>query len=132
MLGCPTEPARETWAAEERFQFGGMLWQQDTDVIHVVYGNGTYQWMPDQWEEGDPEYPCPEEGPAPAGSVMPKRGFGWHWCNTPGVRAGLGWALEDEQGYQAMWQTFEHGHLLPNRQGVLFAFYSDGSWETIG
>ena len=109
-----------------------MLWQQDTAVIHSVYGNGTYQFLLDQWEEGDPEYLCPDQGPPPAGLVMPKRGFGWHWCNTPGVQAGLGWALEEEMGYQAVWQDFAQGHVLHNRQDVLFVFFDDGTWETIG
>jgi hypothetical protein len=131
-LGCPVEPASETWAAEQRFQFGGMLWQQDLDVIHIVYGNGTYQFVADQWEEGDPDYLCPEQGPAPTGLVMPKRGFGWHWCATLAVRAGLGWALEEEQGYQATWQDFERGHSRINRENVLFVFFDDGRWDTLG
>ena len=131
-LGCPIETARETWAAEQRFQFGGMLWQQDPDVIHIVYGNGTYQFVSDQWEEGAPDYLCSEQGPPPVGLVMPKRGFGWHWCNAPAVQAGLGWALEEEQGYQAVWQAFERGHLLQNRDAVLFVFFDDGTWGTIG
>jgi len=131
-LGCPIEPVRETWAAEQRFQFGGMLWQQDLNVIHIVYGNGTYELVVDQWEEGDPDYLCPEQGPAPTGLVMPKRGFGWHWCAAPAVRAGLGWALEEEQGYQATWQDFERGHLQLNRENVLFVFFDDGTWDTVG
>jgi hypothetical protein len=109
-----------------------MLWQQDVDEIYVVYGNGTYQVVPDEWEEGDPESSCPEQGPPPAGLVMPKRGFGWHWCNTPAVRPSLGWALEEEKGYQAVWQNFEWGRVLNNREDVLFIFYTDGKWDTIG
>lgn len=131
-LGCPVEPARETWTAEQRFQLGGMFWQEDTDVIHMLYSDGTYQFVPDQWEEGDPEYTCPEDGPPPAGLFMPQRGFGWHWCNTPGVQGRLGWALEEEKGYQAVWQNFEHGHVLHNRQDVLFVLYDDVTWDTIG
>jgi hypothetical protein len=65
------------------------------------------------------------------GLFKAKRGFGWHWCKTPGVQVGLGWALEEERGYQTTWQNFEHGHVLHNRQDVLIVFFDEGAWESI-
>lgn len=130
-LGCPIAAARETWAADQRFQLGRTFWQQDTDEIHIVYDSGSFEVLPDQYEDGDPEYTCPEQGPPPDGLVMPKRGFGWHWCNTPGVRDGLGWALHEEIGYSAVWQEFERGHVLQGRLNGIFVFHDDGTWDYI-
>lgn len=130
-LGCPAGERKQTWAAEERFQLGRMFWQQDTGEIHITYDDGAFQVEPDQYHEGDPEYACPEAGPPPASLVMPRRGFGWHWCNTAGVRDALGWALEEEMGYDTVWQEFEHGHALQSRLDHIFIFYDDGTWDYI-
>jgi hypothetical protein len=119
------------WAAEQRFQLGRMFWQQDKGIIHFVYDTGAYQTAPNRWEENDPEQPCPEQGPPPASLVMPKRGFGWHWCYTPGVREKLGWALDEEMGYEAVWQTFEDGHVFQSRLNEIFVFYDNGTWNYI-
>ena len=131
-LGCPTGERQQTWAAEERFQHGRMFWQQDTDMIHILYDDtGTFQMEPDQYVEGDPEDACPEVGDAPAGLFKPVRGFNWQWCNTTGVQDALGWALEGENGYDAVWQEFEHGHVLTSRANHIFVFYEDGTWDYI-
>ncbi|MDY7078631.1 MAG: hypothetical protein SXV54_17080 [Chloroflexota bacterium] len=130
-LGCPVIARQQTWAAEARFQKGRMSWQQDTGMIHILYDAGSFQVEPDQYAEGDPEDACPEVGDAPEGLFKPVRGFNWHWCHTAGVRAGLGWALADEIGYDAVWQDFEHGHVLQSRGNHIFAFYGDGTWDYI-
>lgn len=131
-LGCPSGEPRTTWAGEQAFQLGRMFWQEDTGKIHILYyDSGAFQVEPDQYEEGDPEFSCPEEGPPPKTLVMPKRGFGWQWCNTPGVREGLGWALEKEIGYHAVWQKFEHGHVLQSHLNEIYVFYEDGTWDYI-
>jgi hypothetical protein len=130
-LGCPTGKRQQTWAAEQRFQFGRMFWQEDRDIIHIVYDSGTFQIEPDEYVEGGPEYDCPEVGPPPASLVMPKRGFGWQWCNTAGVRDALGWALAEEMGYEAVEQEFERGHVFQNRTKHLFIYYDDGTWDYV-
>ncbi len=130
-LGCPIDPAQQTWAAEQRFQLGRMFWQEDTGEIHLVYDDETYQIEPNQYQESSAQYPCPEEGPPPPSLEMPKRGFGWHWCNTPNVQEKIGWALEEEIGYEAAWQTFENGHALSSHLNHVFIFYNDGTWDYI-
>lgn len=130
-LGCPTGELRWTGAPEEPFQHGRMFWQQDTDLIHILYDDGTYQVAEDMYIEGDPEDACPEVGDAPAGLFKPVRGFNWQWCNTTGVRDALGWALQEEMGYGAMWLEFEHGHVLQSHANHVFIFYDDGSWDYI-
>lgn len=128
-LGCPTDEGQQVWTAEARFQHGRMFWQQDTGAIHILYDDtGTFQVEPDQYAEGDPEDACPEVGNAPAGLFKPVRGFNWHWCNTDGVRTGLGWAVAEEAGYSTVWQTFEHGYALQSLTKHIFVFYDDGTW----
>ncbi|MFQ6100498.1 MAG: extracellular solute-binding protein [Anaerolineae bacterium] len=130
-LGCPIGEPLETWAAEEQFQNGRMFWQEDTLQIHIVYDIGTFQIEPDRYVEGDPEDACPDVGEAPEGLIKPVRGFNWHWCNTPGVRDALGWALEREMGYDAVWQELEHGHVLQSRLNDIFIFRDDGTWDYV-
>jgi hypothetical protein len=130
-LGCPTGWRRQTWMAEERFQYGRMFWQQDTDVIHVLYNSGAFQLTPDMYFEGDPEDACPTSGNAPAGLFKPRRGFNRRWCNIASANYLLGWATEEEVGYDGVWQDFTHGHVLLNRFGQVFVFYDDGTWEQL-
>lgn len=130
-LGCPAAERQRTWAAEERFEHGRMFWQQDTDMIHILYDDGIFQIEPDQYVEGGPEDTCPEVGDAPAGLFKPVRGFNWQWCNTAGVRDALGWALEGEAGYEAVWQEFEHGHAFRSYAEHIFVFYDDDTWDYI-
>jgi hypothetical protein len=128
-LGCPTSLRRQTWTAEERFQYGRMFWQQDTDMIHVLYGSsGTFQLTPNMYFEGDPEDACPTAGNAPAGLFKPRRGFNRQWCNIASAKYLLGWAVEEEVGYNTVWQRFEHGHVLLNHLDQMFVFYDDGTW----
>ncbi len=131
-LGCPAGERQQTWAAEECFQHGRMFWQQDTGMIYILYdGTGTFQIEPDQYVEGDPEDACPEVGDVPAGLSKPVRGFNRQWCSTAGVRDGLGWALEEEAGYDAVWQEFDHGYVLQSRANHVFIFHDDETWDYI-
>jgi hypothetical protein len=136
-LGCPIAERRQTRIVEESFQCGRMFWQQDTDVIHILYDGSvvpparTFRMVPDSYIEDDPEDACPEVGEAPEGLFKPVRGFNWQWCNIGGVRYGLGWALEEEVGCDAVWQEFEHGHVLQNRAAHIFIFYDDRTWHYI-
>jgi hypothetical protein len=110
-----------------------MFWLQYPDTIHVLYdNNGTFQTMPDLYDGSDPDVDaCPEVGSAPQGLFKPVRGFNRTWCNVTGVRYALGWALETEVGYDAVWQQFKHGHVLQSRADHIFVFYDDGTWGYI-
>jgi hypothetical protein len=131
-LGCPTGERQPTWAAEQSFQHGRMFWQADTDLVSILFdANGTFWAEPDRYVDGDPEDICPDAGGAPEGLFKPVRGFNWHWCNTPNVRASLGWALGQETGYDALWQPFESGYVLQGRANHLFVFYANGTWGYI-
>lgn len=131
-LGCPTAGEQMTWAAEQAFQHGRMFWLEETDAVYILHiSDRTFQTGPDPYVEGDPEDACPEVGGAPAGLFKPVRGFNRQWCNVPGVRDGLGWALEREVGYDAPWQQFERGQVLQSRANHVFVLYEDGTWGYI-
>ena len=131
-LGCAITAQQQIWTAEQVFQHGRMLWKEDRDEAFILYNDdGTYQLEDDPYIEGDPEDACPEVGGAPEGLFKPVRGFNRQWCNAPGVRDKLGWALEKEAGHDATWQTFEQGLVLLNRANHIFVLYKDGTWEYV-
>ncbi|MFH1086124.1 MAG: PA14 domain-containing protein, partial [Chloroflexota bacterium] len=79
-LGCPTEAEKGTWAADEPFQGGLMLWRQDALQVYVLYNNGTWQAFADTWTSAEPETD-PGIVP-PTGFYQPRRGFGKVWRNN--------------------------------------------------
>ncbi len=107
---CPAYTASSTWAAEQYFERGRMMWLQEVrdesvvqrSLILVFYNDGRYEQYNDTWTEGDPEKD-PTITP-PEGLFQPVRGFGKVWREQPGVRDGLGWAKAPEQGFQTKWQ----------------------------
>jgi hypothetical protein len=61
--------------------------------------------------------------------LQPRRGFGLVWCVEEGVKEGLGWALDEEQGYTNEWQTFERGEMIISGAAqVIYALFADGSF----
>ena len=75
------------------------------------------------------DYAC--QAAAPAGRLLPKRGFGLVWCKDTGVKEGLGWATAEEAGSTAEWQVFQGGEMwLLSGQSALYALYADGSFVT--
>jgi hypothetical protein len=108
---CPLEEAITTWAAEQVFERGRMLWFEEIqfgemtedDLLFVLYKDGEWQWYPDTWTEDQPEKD-PTLVP-PTGRVQPTRGFGKVWREHPEVKERLGWGLAPEQGYDALWQV---------------------------
>jgi hypothetical protein len=131
-LGCPASYQQPSWAAEQVFQGGRMLWKEDQDVAYILFNDsGTYQVKDSPYTEGDPEDACPELGDAPEGLYKPVRGFNRQWCDDPAVRDGLGWALEEEAGFYTTWQQFEHGLVLLSRADHVFILHDNGTWDYI-
>ena len=130
-LSCPTSYQQPSWAAEQAFQRGRMLWKEDQDVAYILFNSGTYQIEDDLYVEGDPDDACPELGSAPEGLYKPVRGFNRQWCSDPDVRDELGWALEEEVGFYTTWQAFEHGIVLLSHTDHVFILYDGGTWDYI-
>jgi hypothetical protein len=124
---CPVAPARVSAGAEQRFENGYMLWEAAERRIYVLYDSGSPRWdvVTDTWQEG--EEICQIE-PVPAGRVHPVRGFGKAWCNQPGLRDRLGWALDEEVGgYQTAVQSTAF-----DRYNTLYIRAADGGvWKLL-
>lgn len=126
-LGCPSSPMVETWTAVERFQRGMMFWREDQRMIYVIASDMTWRKYVDNWIEGMPEYSCPDT--PPPGLVKPKRGFGYVWCNQPGIKELVGWALEDEYGITTQYQSFEGGEMLRAPDTSIYILFRSGLWQ---
>ncbi|MFH1086432.1 MAG: hypothetical protein V1772_11815, partial [Chloroflexota bacterium] len=116
-----------TWAADEPFQGGLMLWRQDALQVYVLYNNGTWQAFADTWTSADPETD-PGIVP-PTGFYQPRRGFGKVWRNHVPVRTTLGWATTEERGFFGSSQAFERGRMLWSDARGIYVLYNDGRWE---
>ncbi|MCS7283267.1 MAG: NBR1-Ig-like domain-containing protein [Anaerolineae bacterium] len=106
---CPNYPPRTTWAAEQPFERGFMIWLQEVCLgdqtrseIIVFRNDGRYWAYRDTFVEGEPESD-PTLVPPP-GLYQPIRGFGKLWRTHPSVREALGWATAPEQGFYTQYQ----------------------------
>jgi hypothetical protein len=106
---CPAGPATITAGAEEHFRRGTMLWAAAEDRIYVLFEDEQYpRWSAyeDEWDEGEPTLDRDIE--LPPGFQQPVRGFGLVWREEPGVRERLGWAVDEERGYESAVQRSSH------------------------
>lgn len=103
---CPAGPAVFSTGAEQSFEHGTMIWVGDLDRIYVLFDDDIFspKWTvyTDEWDEGEPL--C-DPGTPPDGLYQPERGFGLVWCEQPGVRDRLGWAVNQESGYDTAVQS---------------------------
>lgn len=105
---CP-EPTQTTWAAQQPFERGFMIWMAFNETIYVFYDQGdpkTYATYPDTFEEGKD----PERDPGivpPSGLYQPIRGFGKVWRENPKIRTKIGWATGSESGFETWQQRFQ-------------------------
>jgi hypothetical protein len=128
-LGWATGEERTTPGAQQSFERGVMFWRKDTDEIYVLTQDGSWQVYNDTWEEGMDEYSCPDVAPRQT-PPTPIRGFGKVWCEQlGGPDAEIGPALNDERGYEALWQRFERGLMWQGSDGYIYVFYEDNSWQ---
>jgi hypothetical protein len=96
----------------------------------VLLNDGTWQiFRHAPFEEGSPDFSCPDENTPSQCPPTPRRGFGMMWCDIPAIRSGLGNALDCERGYQGTVQQFERGSMLRTDTGAVYILYDGGSWE---
>lgn len=143
LTACPLGPAAMTAAAQERFQYGHMVWVQQIPAstptknqIVVLYSDNTWAQYNDTWTEGEPE--TDPAITAPAGLMQPKRGFGKLWRTNATVKAKIGWAETAEAAYTAAWQWQMRESLpsvaylrLIDNQVVELSGQGTGSWKIV-
>lgn len=130
--GCPVAAQETLWSAEQAFEGGRMFWRKDRDEA-IILVNSTRKVIitSDVFNEGDPDDACPEFGPAPQGYFKPVRGFNRQWCRNVEVRNQLGWAVENEAGYDTVWQAFDRATIVKSHTGRLFILYNSGYWSYV-
>ncbi|KPL22404.1 MAG: hypothetical protein AMJ93_07230 [Anaerolineae bacterium SM23_84] len=126
-LGCTTHDMLSVFMAEQPFERGYMMWREPDRTVFVLFNDGVWRSFADRWQEGMPDYGC--EATPPGNMLQPKRGFGLVWCVEEGVKEGLGWALDEEQGYTNEWQAFEGGEMIVSgARLVVYALFADGTF----
>jgi len=100
---CPQGQPVNSFAAEQSFESGVMIWLEAFDSIYVFYKDEQlWQRFDDVFEEGQPESD-PTLSP-PDGRFQPIRGFGKVWREHPEVRGRLGWAVGVELAFESAFQ----------------------------
>jgi photosystem II stability/assembly factor-like uncharacterized protein len=125
-LGCAVASGRETQAAFQPFERGGMFWRQDLRRIYVLHEDGTWASYEDTWtpDQGDLNLSPPQ------GLYAPVRGFGRVWVlELEGPPSTIGWGTAPERGYAMVAQPYERGQLLLGADGEVYALYDDGTWK---
>jgi hypothetical protein len=99
---CPDVPATPVFAAWQAFEGGIMLWFSDTRQIYVLFNEGRrVQVFADPYLTSQPE---PTANP-PSNRVAPVRGFGLVWRELGAQDGELGWAREEEIGFDSARQA---------------------------
>jgi hypothetical protein len=104
---CPRE-AETSWAAQQPFEHGFMIWMESSQTIYVFLSESTgqfYRTYQDTFKEGDLESD-PTIIP-PEGKQQPIRGFGKVWRENDDIRLSLGWATAGETGFDTWTQSYQ-------------------------
>ena len=129
---CPADVALASFAAEQPFEGGVMIWFEATESIYVFYQDQLWQRFDDTWSEdllvSDLAIIPPAE------RFQPIRGFGKLWREHPNVREQLGWALGPELAFDSMMQQAARTDNAPliflaTFNGQIFALTSHGQDE---
>ncbi len=128
----PCDPARQSAAAQQRFERGWMLWIDSKDTIYVFYdadeqGNRYWESYGDSFDESSA--PHSSTLTPPEGLEAPVRGFGKLWRSNEHVRNKLGWAVEGERGFTSTYQA--QVAYYGNRSSSL-TFFSSAHGEVFG
>ncbi len=128
-LGWAVEEEQSPPMAQEAFERGFMLWQEDTRQIYVLHSAGTWQVFPDTWTPDQPLYSCPDVAPSQS-PPTPLSGFGKVWCERlGGPSAAIGWAKAAEEGYTGAAMGFERGLMLWSKGRIIYVLFDDGTWR---
>ena len=130
-----TDATVTSYAAYQSFQRGFMIWRADNESVYVFYGTdgstgGTYSLFPINSYRYLPDNPFTDA--PPSGLIKPINGFGRVWGHNQAVRNTLGWATENERGFNTtivMAGLVPQTMTLPNGGTVLLTQY--GQWAYV-
>lgn len=129
---CPADAPLFTDGAEQHFERGVMVWVEAQDLIYVLFddaGHPRWSAYEDKWDEGEPTMD-PEIEPPPD-LQQPVRGFGFLWREESTLRQRLGWAVDEERGYQTAVQRTSHyrysDHYIRAADGGVWKLRPNGS-----
>ena len=128
-LGCAYGEAEEGDWVVQLFERGRMYRRDATGTIFALFDDAGYLTFRDVWQEGMPSRDC--DADPPSGLLQPVCGFGMVWCREAGVRDKVGWALDLEQRFRAVYQVFARGALLVQPQGPIYVLHSDRHWQAL-
>ena len=110
---------------------------QSGATIFVIFESAGYPaWLfaPDTYVEGEFITGDGLNPPEGQGLLLPRRGFGKLWANSPNIRQRLGWATAPETGYVASVQadSITGIRYLSGPNGEIFALSDDQTgWQYI-
>ena len=131
-LGCATNDGTMAWSAWERFERGAMFWRSDNDRAYAFFNDSGWSPIDEKWEGQE----IPTRGDPPPGLRAPERGFGYAWSQRDDLFQRLGWANDQERGFCAVIQSFEHGFILQSStvefcQDQLFNHARSPEWQPL-
>jgi hypothetical protein len=132
---CPAGPALSSAGAVQWFEGGLMIWAAEEDQIYALFDDDSspgWNRYIDRWNDGEPE-----DDPAistPDGLFQPIRGFGLVWRQEPGVRDRLGWAINEESGFETVVQRtsyakYNETFILAQDGGIWRLLPERSAWE---
>ncbi len=127
-LGCPLHDERLIGSAFEPFEHGFMFWREDRREIYVLFADGSWDELSDQWREGDATWSCPDLAPTNS-PPTPLRGFGRVWCKEAGVRDRIGRATGVETGAERAVQDFQQGVMFQAEDHIYVLYRDHYTWE---
>jgi hypothetical protein len=134
---CPANAPLYSAGAEQRFEYGRMIWIGEEDRIYVLFDDGqSYAWQVyrDEWDPGEPDRD--PDLSSPSGFYQPVRGFGLVWREEFNVRERLGWAVAEETAYDTVIQRtsyakYNETYILAQDGGIWRLRAERSGWQKL-
>lgn len=135
ILGCAVRSRYVVWSSYTPYQYGFMIWREDTRIIYGFFNQGnSWTSVYDGWTDGM-NIPSRNVSPPP-GYEIPVRGPGYIWATNDTFYQNLGFAAADQIGFCATIQDFERGTLMrtnttQQKCSQLFDHLNPATYESI-
>ena len=112
------------------YERGAMIWRADSGTIYALDGHtggrvfifegGTYADLPEAVGT-----------PPRATLLLPRSGFGKVWASNRTVRSALGWAIEPERAYDALFTPYSSRMVIASPSGAVEISYLGAYFRVI-